>query len=96
MRSVLPIFLGTALLASTAVAADRPARNNKQNQAQVEQMSPDMREAIEFQRAKDRADARQAAKEARHPTVFYNGAERSDQGSMPGKKIPDQGATLKK
>jgi hypothetical protein len=35
-------------------------------------MSKDMREAIEFERAKDRADARQARLEARHPSVHYD------------------------
>lgn len=46
-------------------------------------MSPDMRRAIEFQRRKDAADARQARIEARHPTVFYNRAERSAEEEVP-------------
>lgn len=96
MRTVLCIFLGSVLLASAAVAADRPVRKSKQDQSKSEQMSPDMREAIEFQRAKDRADARQAALEAKHPTVFYNRAERSEEDSMPGKKVPDAGPVVKK
>jgi hypothetical protein len=36
----------------------------------------DMQRAIRFQRAKDRADLRQAQKERRHPSVSYNSADR--------------------
>jgi len=82
---------------STAVAADQPVPKNKQDRAQGEPMSADMRAAIAFQRAKDRADARQAAMEAKHPTVFYNQAERSAGGSAtPGKKLLDPGTGVKK
>ena len=37
---------------------------------------PDMQRAIQFQRAKDRADLRQAQKERRHPSVSYDSADR--------------------
>ena len=36
----------------------------------------DMQRAIRFQRAKDRADLRQAQKERRHPSVSYDSADR--------------------
>jgi hypothetical protein len=37
---------------------------------------PDMQRAIQFQRAKDRADLRQAQKERKHPSVSYDSADR--------------------
>jgi len=37
---------------------------------------PDMQRAIRFERAKDRADLRQARKERRHPSVSYDSADR--------------------
>jgi len=96
-KTVLCVLLGSVLLGSTAVAQDHPARKTAQNQANRESMSPDMRRAIEFQRAKDRADARQAAIEARHPTVFYHQANReAEDNSMPGKKVLDPGPAVKK
>jgi hypothetical protein len=99
MRTVVCVFVGSVLLGSLAVAAGQPAQKTKQNQAADESMSADMREAIAFERAKDRADARQAALEAKHPTVFYNQAERdqaAQEGSAPGKKVPATGPAVKK
>lgn len=96
MRTVLCVFLGSVLLGSVAVAQDHPARKKTENQANREAMSDDMREAIAFQRAKDRADARQAAMEAKHPTVFYDHADRSTDDTMPGKKVLDPGPAVKK
>ena len=95
MRTIVCFFLGSVLFASAALASDQKTQKAKPNQNQT--MSEDMRRAIEFQRAKDRADARQAAIEARHPTVFYNQAERSaDENSSPGNKVPDNGRPVKK
>jgi hypothetical protein len=97
MPTLSSIFLGSVLLASIAIAADQPVQSKKQDHAKGEQMSADMREAIAFQRAKDRADARQAAIEAKHPTVFYNQAERSvEENTTTGKKIPGSGPVVKK
>lgn len=45
--------------------------------------TPGIRRAIQFERNKDRADARQARIERRHPTVFYNYAERRAQEQAP-------------
>jgi hypothetical protein len=44
-----------------------------------------MRHAIQFQRTKDRADARQERKERRHPSVVYNNADRSSENAKGGK-----------
>jgi len=88
MRTPLCIFVGTALLASAGLAADKKTQKSNPGDA----TSDDMRRAIEFQRAKDRADARQAAIEARHPSVFYNHAERStDEDPTSGNKVIDPG-----
>jgi hypothetical protein len=103
MRTLACLFLGSVLLVSAGVAADqkteRPRQNQNQNQnqnqSQIQSMSPDMRRAIEFERAKARADARQARIEARHPTVFYNNEPRStDQNSA--NRVVDPGPRVKK
>jgi hypothetical protein len=91
MRTLLCVFVGSVLLTSTGIAADQDAHKSKRTQDN-QAMSDDMREAIAFQRAKDRADARQAAIEAKHPTVFHNQAERStDEDSDTGNKVLDPG-----
>ena len=88
MRTFLCVFVGSILLASVGLADDQAAQKTKQKQP----MSDDMRKAIAFERAKDRADARQAALEKKHPTVFYNQAERSEQdNSTGGNRVPDRG-----
>ncbi len=54
----------------------------------------DMQRAIAFERAKDRADARQAAKERRHPSVTYdnnNSANRSADEQVEGRRVKDPG-----
>ena len=74
-------LLGTGMVfASLASAADATKKKSGG-------MSADMREAIAFQRAKDRADARQARLEARHPSVHYDNsanrnADRSDENTV--------------
>jgi hypothetical protein len=53
----------------------------------------DMQRAIAFQRAKDRADARQARLEKRHPSVTYNNntANRSSDDSLNPNQVKDPG-----
>ena len=67
-------IVGACLLLAPLCAADKDqtARNSR-NQAQ----DSDMQRAIAFEHYKDLAAARQARKEAQHPTVFYNNADRS-------------------
>ena len=71
------LLLASGLVLTTAAFAatpDKPKPNPNQSQTPIRE---DMRQAIAFQRAKDRADARQARKEARHPSVPAPSAERS-------------------
>ena len=89
MRHLLCRLKGTVLLASLALAVSTvPVRSRNETTK-----SPDKQQAIAFQQAKDRADARQAAMESRHPTVFYDQAERQaalNQSQPPGKDlVPD-------
>ena len=73
---------GVGLLAASMVWAEQP----KQKPA----MSQDMKEAIAFERHKDRADARQARKEAIHPSVSYTNAYHSEadrSADEPGRHI---------
>ncbi len=60
---------------------------------QSPKMSDDMARAIAFERAKDRADARQARLEARHPSVTYTNpnAERMEESQTPGRQVKDPG-----
>ena len=57
------------------------------------EMSEDMRRAIAFERAKDRAAARQARLEARHPSVTNstNSANRADESATSGREVKDPG-----
>jgi hypothetical protein len=100
MRSVACLFLGSVLFASAGLAADQNAQKTKANQKehQTATMSDDMRRAIEFERAKDRADARQAAIEARHPSVVYNNeaARSTDEDTNSRRTVKDPGPGTKK
>lgn len=64
--------LGFCLLLLAPLNAADTVKRKPQNQTQ----DSDMQRAIAFERYKDLAAARQARKEARHPTVFYNEADR--------------------
>lgn len=69
MRTVAAGLIGLALaLAPAALAQDRQTNKN---------MDADMQRAIQFERNKDAADARQAEIEKKHPTVAEPGADRS-------------------
>ena len=58
----------------------------------------DMQRAIAWERHKDQAAARQARKEARHPSVTYsnNSANRAAQDEPEGRKVIDPGPGPKK
>ncbi len=73
------VAAGAMLLAPLAVAQDRG--RDRSNDA-------DMRRAIEFQRAKDRADARQERRERVHPSVNNSNADRRSEDRN---KTPDPG-----
>lgn len=96
MRTLACLFLGSVLFVAAGMAAGQKPQPAKQDQKQSQTMSPDMRRAIQFERAKARADARQARTEARHPTVFYNhdNSRNTDAGSA--NRVIDPGPPIKK
>jgi predicted nucleic acid-binding Zn ribbon protein len=63
-------------LAPLALAQDAATTGSTPQATSVRANDPDMQQAIQFQRAKDHADARQALKERRHPSVSYDSADR--------------------
>ena len=75
------------LVAPLTFGQTTPAKRNEPA------MSQDMRQAIAFERAKDRADARQARIEAKHPSVTYanSGANRSVEEPEQGRPVKDPG-----
>jgi hypothetical protein len=82
--------IGTALiLAPLGFAQQQDAKPKVSHQAQSE--TEGVREAIAFQRAKDRADARQARLEAIHPSVDYSNADRQMDDSTTGNRVKDPG-----
>jgi hypothetical protein len=87
MRIIACVFVIAALVPLAGKAEEKQPRKETQNKS----MTDDMRKAIAFERAKDRADARQGAIEARHPTVFYNQAERSADENPTGTTVRDPG-----
>lgn len=77
MSRTWTIFTTAALsLAPLALAQDAATTRATPRATSVRANDPDMQQAIQFQRAKDRADARQAMKERRHPSVSYSSADR--------------------
>jgi hypothetical protein len=70
------------------------AQQRQDNQSKVsgqQNEANDVQRAIAYQRAKDRADARQAKLEARHPSVDYSHADRSMDDSSDGHHVADPG-----
>ncbi len=71
------------LLAPFGTAADKEIK--------AKGTDSDMQRAIAFEHYKDLAAARQARKEARHPSVTYSSADRSSQDRSDGNRVPDPG-----
>jgi len=83
-------LMGMGLLMVPLASAQSSTKNHST-------MSDDMRRAIKFQHDKDVADARQARREARHPSVTYSDANRSaDRSVDEGNKVKDPGPTIHK
>jgi hypothetical protein len=80
------------LLAPLTFAQDdqkpAPTSPTKTTQVRTSEMSEDMRQAIAWERAKDRAAAHQAAIEARHLGGDQN-ADRTMDDRDPGRKVKD-------
>ena len=67
-------------------------RQDNQPKTSAQQNEPKgVQAAIAFERAKDRADARQAKLEVRHPSVDYSNADRSMDDSTGVHRVPDPG-----
>ncbi len=66
-------LMAAGLLLAPLSAADDQAKRK----VAAQQQDSDMQKAIAFERYKDLAAERQARIEAKHPTVFYNNADRS-------------------
>jgi hypothetical protein len=77
-------MVGALLLLAPLSAADSERRNSRNGS-----QDSDMQRAIAEERYKDMASAREARKEARHPTVFYNNADRqaNSDDDMQGRKV---------
>jgi hypothetical protein len=82
--------VGAVLLLSPLTRAQDQKPSPAPREAKSSGMSQDMREAIAWERAKDRAAARQARIEARHPTHFE--ANRSMDDPDDASKVKDSKA----
>jgi hypothetical protein len=98
-RNLLTGVIGAALVLGPLGFAQQP--QNSQREAAQPQRGPKtaeprgesdgVQQAIAYQRAKDRADARQAKLEERHPSVDYSNADRRMDDSSGGRHAPDPG-----
>lgn len=93
-RNLLMGVIGAALVLSPLGVAQQP--QNSQQKAVQPRREPGVQQAIAFQRAKDRADARQARLEKRHPSVDYSNADRRMDDSNDGHHAPDPGPAQQK
>ncbi len=75
------LFLAPLSFAQTRVGDQAAVNSDKRIE------DSDMRQAIQFQRAKDRADARQARRERAHPSITYG----NDRQSVERNTVPDPG-----
>jgi hypothetical protein len=91
-RTLLTGLIGAALVL-TPLGFGQQAQ---ENQHPKKEDAAGVQRAIAFQRAKDRADARQARLEARHPSVDYSNADRRMDDSEEGHHLKDPGAAPQK
>ena len=86
-------LVAAGLLLLPLSAADQTAKRK----ADTEKQDSEMQRAIAFEHYKDLAAARQARIEAKHPTVFYNEADREarENNMPPGKKVIPKNPTGK-
>jgi hypothetical protein len=88
--------LGAALILSPLGHAQQQ-QNGEAKVTRPQTDSDGVQKAIAFQRAKDRADERQARLEQRHPSVNFSDANRSMDDSNAGHHLSDPGpAPVKK
>jgi hypothetical protein len=87
--------IGTALLLAPLGFAQQQNTNPKVSH-QAQSGADGVREAIAFQHAKDRADARQARLEAIHPSVDYSNADRQMDDSPTANRVKDPGPAQSK
>jgi len=80
-----------ATLALTPLAFAQQPQSSHRNSVQARGEPDDVQQAISFQRAKDRADVRQAKLEARHPSVDYSNADRRMDAANDSPRVPDPG-----
>jgi hypothetical protein len=98
-RNLLAGVIGAALVLSPFGFAQQPQKSpekaaqpqRESKAAQPRGESDGVQQALAFQRAKDRADARQAKLEERHPSVDYSNADRRMDDSSDGHHAPDPG-----
>lgn len=88
-------LLGSALILAPLGLAQQPDKRNNPPQ-NPRDSDRGVQQAIAFQRAKDRADARQARLEARHPSVNYSNADRQMDDSSGANRVTDPGPKVKK
>ncbi len=80
----IALTTATLFLAPLTFAQDASQRDGSKMRAS----DADMQRAIQFQRNKDRADARQARRERTHPSVVYGNADRQ---AEPPNSVRDPG-----
>lgn len=74
MTRLLAGFIGAGLLLAPLGMADDKEHKSKQG-------NDDMQRAIAFEHYKDMAAARQARREAKHPSVTYNNSTNADRST---------------
>ncbi|MDR3699795.1 MAG: hypothetical protein P4L56_09190 [Candidatus Sulfopaludibacter sp.] len=86
-------LVAAGLLLLPLSAADDSAKRK----ADTGNQDPEMQRAIAFEHYKDLAAERQARLEAKHPSVFYNAADReaNRDDTAPGKKVIPKNPTGK-
>jgi hypothetical protein len=89
-RNLLTGVIGAALVLGPLGFAQQP-QNSQREAAQPQRESGGVQQAIAFQRAKDRADARQAKLEERHPSVDYSNVNKRMDDSTADRHAPDPG-----
>jgi hypothetical protein len=85
MSKICIAFTTVALLLAPLTFAQDASHHDGSNARASDR---DMQRAIQFQRNKDRADARQARRERTHPSVTYGNANRQ---AEPPNSVPDPG-----
>lgn len=94
MKTSILTGVAGVVLTLSPLGFSQQQKDNQHKVSAQQNEATGVQAAIAFERAKDRADARQAKLEARQSGIDYSNADRSMDDSNDGHRVPDAGPSV--